>query len=164
MVRFRNAAGSNGLSNWYSPARERIAFGRGNRNIAPCTIQSLMSSFQATLHTSPSTTGTMPGQILSRLLFLLVVIATLSAESHPALDALALREYSTCLHDFILLTSHIASRSTATAGSRPRSTLAVPLRSTGSEPALNAKHVFVAMYKYKSSRVLRGVFSTIIKG
>ncbi|TEB26677.1 glycoside hydrolase [Coprinellus micaceus] len=30
MVRFRNAAGSNSLSNWYSPARERIAFGRGN--------------------------------------------------------------------------------------------------------------------------------------
>ncbi|KAJ3540767.1 hypothetical protein NMY22_g4158 [Coprinellus aureogranulatus] len=30
MVRFRNAAGSNALANWYSPARERIAFGRGN--------------------------------------------------------------------------------------------------------------------------------------
>lgn len=30
MVRFRNAAGSNALSNWYSPSQDRIAFGRGS--------------------------------------------------------------------------------------------------------------------------------------
>ncbi|KAF6746692.1 glycoside hydrolase superfamily [Ephemerocybe angulata] len=30
MVRFRNAAGSNALANWYSPSQDRIAFGRGS--------------------------------------------------------------------------------------------------------------------------------------